>query len=111
MERTVVFPRPNVSNLVNDLVVKWWKTEKKLSKLQWTPAQLETIQKIHESFKQFDKDNSGYIEKGETKKLHLLLTESKLTEKSYEEALKDLDGNNDGKIDYAEYLQYLVNHI
>ena len=63
-----------------------------------------------EIFNRFDKDKSGFIEKDELREL--LFTVSKqlnlpiLTEKEIEEGLKQLDNNNDGKLQFDEFLSF-----
>ena len=63
-----------------------------------------------EIFNRFDKDKSGFIEKDELREL--LITVSKqlnlpiLTEKEIEEGLKQLDNNNDGKLQFDEFLKF-----
>ena len=53
-------------------------------------------------FKQFDKDESGYIDLQELKSISAELGRE-LDEAELEECIKDLDINKDGKISYEEF--------
>ena len=52
----------------------------------------------------FDKDNSGFITKDEILKS---LKAEKNQEKEIEKYIKDVDKNEDGKIDYKEFLELM----
>lgn len=76
-----------------------------------TNSNQKHIRKVaKEIFNRFDKDKSGFIEKDELREL--LITVSKqlnlpiLTEKEIEEGLKQLDNNNDGKLQFDEFLNF-----
>ena len=76
-----------------------------------TNSNQKNIRKVaKEIFNRFDKDKSGFIEKDELREL--LITVSKqlnlpiLTEKEIEEGLKQLDNNNDGKLQFNEFLNF-----
>ena len=76
-----------------------------------TNSNQKYIRKVaKEIFNRFDKDKSGFIEKDELREL--LITVSKqlnlpiLTEKEIEEGLKQLDNNNDGKLQFDEFLKF-----
>lgn len=76
-----------------------------------TNSNQKNIRKVaKEIFNRFDKDKSGFIEKDELREL--LITVSKqlnlpiLTEKEIEEGLKQLDNNNDGKLQFDEFLKF-----
>ena len=76
-----------------------------------TNSNQKNIRKVaKEIFNRFDKDKSGFIEKDELREL--LITVSKqlnlpiLTEKESEEGLKQLDNNNDGKLQFDEFLKF-----
>ena len=76
-----------------------------------TNSNQKNIRKVaKELFNRFDKDKSGFIEQDELREL--LITVSKqlnlpiLTEKEIEEGLKQLDNNNDGKLQFDEFLKF-----
>ena len=76
-----------------------------------TNSNQKNIRKVaKEIFNRFDKDKSGFIEKDELREI--LITVSKqlnlpiLTEKEIEEGLKQLDNNNDGKLQFDEFLKF-----
>ena len=76
-----------------------------------TNSDQKNIRKVaKEIFNRFDKDKSGFIEKDELREL--LITVRKqlnlpiLTEKEIEEGLKQLDNNNDGKLQFDEFLKF-----
>ena len=61
-------------------------------------------EKLYEAFSMFDKDNSGFITKDEILKS---LKAEKNQEKEIEKYIKDVDKNEDGKIDYKEFLELM----
>ena len=62
--------------------------------------------RLLEAFNNFDKDKSGKISKDE---LILALKAEKSQEKEIEKFIKQVDKNNDGKIDYNEFLALMQN--
>eukprot|EP00941_MAST-03F_sp_MAST-3F-sp1_P003394 g3394.t1 len=72
-------------------------------------------------FDELDKDHDGYIDKAEMKKL-LSETGNKLTRrfsfhasygekgKSFEQAFKEMDPNEDGRVAFSEFLEWHFNH-
>ena len=54
-------------------------------------------------FKMFDKDENGYIEKDELKQMMAKLGE-KLTDGEIDEMMKEADTDNDGRVNYNEFL-------
>ena len=61
---------------------------------------------IMEAFTNVDKDKSGKISKDE---LIVALKAEKSQEKEIEKLIKQVDKNNDGKIDYNEFLALMQN--
>ena len=55
------------------------------------------------AFKMFDKDENGYIEKDELKQMMAKLGE-KLTDGEIDEMMKEADTDNDGRVNYNEFL-------
>ena len=62
--------------------------------------------RLMEAFTNFDKDKSGKISKDE---LIVALKAEKSQEKEIEKLIKQVDKNNDGKIDYNEFLALMQN--
>lgn len=58
-------------------------------------------EKLYEAFKTFDKDNSGKISIDEVKQILRIQNDDA---KAVEEMIKSFDINNDGEIDYNEFL-------
>ena len=76
-----------------------------------TNSNQKNIRKVaKEIFNRFDKDKSGFIEKDELRELLITVSEQLnlpiLTEKEIEEGLKQLDNNNDGKLQFDEFLKF-----
>jgi hypothetical protein len=61
--------------------------------------------KVKPAFEMFDQDNSGNIDKKELQKLSSDLG-NEIAEEKLDEALKDLDMNGDGVIDYSEFKRW-----
>ena len=55
------------------------------------------------AFKMFDKDKNGYIERDELKQMMTKLGE-KLTDGEIDEMMKEADTDNDGRVNYNEFL-------
>ena len=83
-------------------------------KIDYTEFITATLQKANylrsdrllETFLNFDKDRSGKISKDE---LIVALNATKSQEKEIEKLIKSVDKNNDGKIDYNEFLDLMQN--
>ncbi len=71
------------------------------------PSHLPVRKKAADSFNMFDKDGSGSLHAADYDNFHKELVSQKLTSKSKDKFLEDLDMNNDGKIQYNEYVQWL----
>ena len=62
---------------------------------------------IREAFKIFDRDGNGYIDAKELKDVVTRMGEC-LTAEEADEFLQEADTNNDGKLDYNEFLTMLM---
>lgn len=91
-----------------DEFLKWWRSEDKFGKLQLDDGQLLLFQRAATYFRYFDKDQNGVVDRQEFKDLHADLVKHNLTDKSYEACLADLDINNDGVIQFNEYIDWLI---
>jgi len=91
-----------------DEFMKWWRSEDKWGKLKLSEDQLQKLQTASNYFQYFDKDKSGSIDRKEFTALHADLVKNKFTSKSLDNCLADLDENNDGKVEFNEYIDWLV---
>ena len=75
--------------------------------LEWAENKYNSLSNgiVKETFDTYDADGSGTIDKNELAKLCLELGHS-LNDKQLEEALKDLDTNEDGVIDFSEFQRW-----
>ena len=62
------------------------------------------------AFAYFDKDNSGSISKEELRQC-LQSDDFTLTEEQIDELLAGVDANNDGEVDYQEFLEMMKTNI
>ncbi len=67
----------------------------------------DSEQDLIEAFRIFDRDNSGTISAKELKHVMTSLGD-KLTEEEADEMIKEADSNNDGYIDYAEFVKMML---
>jgi len=91
-----------------DEFVAWWRSEDKFGKLKLTDEQLQALSSAATYFRYFDKNNDGSIDSSEFKALHADLVKNKLTTHSLDACLADLDSNRDGKIQFNEYMDWLI---
>ena len=64
------------------------------------------LQSLKEAFKIFDKNRNGYIEAKELKQVTTTLG-SQLTDEEFEDFWREADINNDGKLDYEEFIKIM----
>ena len=64
------------------------------------------LQSLKEAFKIFDKNKNGYIEAKELKSVTTTLG-SMLTDEEFDEFWREADINNDGKLDYEEFIKIM----
>lgn len=68
---------------------------------------VDTEDELMQSFRIFDKDGNGYISAAELKHVMLSLGE-KLTDEEIEEMINEADANNDGQVDYDEFVKMMT---
>lgn len=68
-------------------------------------SNLEADEKLMRAFSHFDTDNSGYITKDE---LIAGLQQYGNTDKNIQQILSEVDKDNDGRIDYAEFCAMML---
>jgi Ca2+-binding EF-hand superfamily protein len=71
-------------------------------------SQLAALNRASQYFAYFDKDKSGVLERHEFKAFYEDLVRNKLTSKSFDEFVEDLDTDRDGKIQFNEYIDWLI---
>ena len=67
---------------------------------------ISIFQSLKEAFKIFDKNRNGYIEAKELKAVTTTLGAS-LTDEEFDEFWKEADVNQDGKLDYEEFIKIM----
>lgn len=69
----------------------------------------DSQEEIQEAFKVFDKDGNGYISAAELRHVMTSLGE-KLTEEEVDEMIREADIDQDGQINYEEFVKMMVSH-
>eukprot|EP01121_Diplochlamys_sp_Union-15-3_P010048 TRINITY_DN2777_c0_g1_i1.p1 TRINITY_DN2777_c0_g1~~TRINITY_DN2777_c0_g1_i1.p1 ORF type:complete len:150 (+),score=46.84 TRINITY_DN2777_c0_g1_i1:53-502(+) len=67
----------------------------------------DTEEEIREAFKVFDKDGNGFISAAELRHVMTNLGE-KLSEEEVDEMIKEADVDNDGQINYEEFVKMML---
>jgi len=89
----------------------WWRLgDERWTKIQVEAKELEVRRAAAESFSSFDKENKGYVGKDNFDAFYQNLLTHKLTTKSKDSVFADLDKNGDGRLQFAEYVEWLVNN-
>jgi len=88
---------------------KWWSLkEQRWEKLEIDEKELEVRQAAAETFKKFDKANQGYIGEDDFDAFYKELCSRNLTQKRRESVFQDLDATGDNRINFSEYVEWLV---
>ena len=66
------------------------------------------LSKIRKEFQKFDVDNSGYMTVDELMQVVTARTEHRLSDEETEHLFQDADLNDDGKIDYEEFVVFMT---
>ncbi|KAK9315713.1 hypothetical protein V1522DRAFT_409271 [Lipomyces starkeyi] len=67
----------------------------------------DSEEEIKEAFRVFDRDNNGYISATELRHVMTSIGE-RLTDEEVDLMIKEADTNNDGRIDYNEFVQLML---
>ncbi|KAK9360274.1 hypothetical protein V1504DRAFT_455471 [Lipomyces starkeyi] len=67
----------------------------------------DSEEEIKEAFRVFDRDNNGYISSTELRHVMTSIGE-RLTDEEVDLMIKEADTNNDGRIDYNEFVQLML---
>ena len=89
-----------------DEFISWLRTDKGFKNID-DKSRYYRVQKAIELFKQFDKDDSGTIDREEFKLLFKQFKAGNCDDSQLENALQTLDTSGDGQISFAEFLAWL----
>jgi calmodulin len=67
----------------------------------------DSEEEIRDAFKVFDRDNNGYISAAELRHVMISIGE-KLTNEEVDEMIREADRGGDGRIDYQEFAQLMM---
>jgi len=88
---------------------KWWSLkEQRWEKLEIDEKELEVRQSAAETFKKFDENSKGYISEEDFDAFYKELCSRGLTQKRRESVFQDLDATGDNRINFSEYVEWLV---
>nr|KAJ3422287.1 Calcium-dependent secretion activator 2 [Polyrhizophydium stewartii] len=76
--------------------------------LQLGEENLQLLTEISAHFRKFDRDGSGRVDVTEFKHMYADLVKMKLTNKSMLTTLQELDTDRDGKVNFNEYVVWLL---
>jgi Ca2+-binding EF-hand superfamily protein len=85
---------------------KWWSNESRFNNLQKSDAELASLQEAIQTFKHFDKDKGGKLDKPEFKALYDHLTSLGLKLKSVDEAFSEIDNDSSGHVSFNEFVDW-----
>ena len=67
----------------------------------------EVINKMRSIFNKYDKDGSGYLSQGELQRFFKSM-ETYFTKSELSEAMYIIDTNNDGKVNFEEFIRFVL---
>jgi len=85
----------------------WWKKSDRWADIKLDDDGVQKRQQVADTFSDFDADKKGSIFAKDFDKFYQSLVDQKLTTKSKEKFLEDLDKNRDGKIQFPEFVEWL----
>ena len=86
---------------------QWWKRADRWEELKLDGAELEKRKNAADTFNSFDPSKSGTLQAKDFAAFYKDLVANKLTTKTEAQALADFDTNKDGKLSFAEYIEWL----
>jgi len=87
---------------------KWWSDKNRWSRLKLEEKDLALRKHAAETFAKYDTTNKGAISTKDFDAFYKNLVDHKLTTKSKEDCLRDLDSNGDHLVEFGEYVDWLT---
>jgi Ca2+-binding EF-hand superfamily protein len=86
----------------------FWQQDERFARLKFDDEQMVKVKQMADYFHYYDKDNSGELDVKEFKKMcdHMESNGYKLKLMNFK--LETLDKNGDGKVNFNEYLSYMI---
>jgi Ca2+-binding EF-hand superfamily protein len=91
-----------------DEFLSWWQSNDRFQQLKLDDARLEKLQKYLGVFNKFDKDGSGSLDRDEIRGFHAEMVKQKLTKKSVDQFVQDVDKNGDGNVSFNEVVEWIA---
>jgi hypothetical protein len=85
----------------------WWKSGNRWEELKLDEKALIVRQKAADAFNEYDSQKTGVLMKESFDKFYQDIVNKNLSKKDKATFLSDLDSNGDGKIQFAEYIDWL----
>jgi len=104
----LILDRDGSGTISYDEFLGWWRSSDKWGMLKLPDEELEILKRAATYFKYFDTDKSGSIDKNEFPRLYEDLVKNRFTNKTLQACLEELDTNRDNKVQFNEYVDWLV---
>jgi len=85
---------------------KWWGSDSRFNNLQRSDAELASLQEAIQTFKHFDADKEGKLDKDEFKSLHNHLTSLGVHLKSVDDSFNEIDNDSSGHVSFNEFVDW-----
>eukprot|EP00808_Paulinella_micropora_P004708 g65511.t1 len=87
---------------------EWWRKKDRLKMLKLDDAALQVRHAAADVFNEFDPKKEGHISTDNFADFYKHLVDNKLTTKSKEKCLEELDSNGDKNVQFGEYIAWLA---